>query len=81
MRTNEDELIQAMDVAGDHLVPEYGSRKAIQRATEELAWIKSLEESTAEPLDKCRAQWTLITTGHEAELLALLTPIQSTKTN
>lgn len=80
MRTNEDELIQAMDVAGDHLVQEYGSRKAIQRATEELAWIKSLEESTAEPLDKCRALWTLIKTGHEAELLALLTPIQATKT-
>jgi hypothetical protein len=72
MRTNEDELIQAMDVAGDHLVPEYGSRKAMQRATEELAWIKALEESPGEPLDKCRALWALITTGQEAELMKVL---------
>lgn len=72
MRTNEDELIHAMDVAGDHLVPEYGSRKAMQRAAEELAWIKSLEESPGEPLDKCRALWALITTGQEAELMKVL---------
>ncbi len=76
MRTNEDALIHAMDVAGDHLVPEYGSRKAMQRATEELALIKALEESPGEPLDKCRALWALITTGQEAELLALVTPSQ-----
>lgn len=72
MRTNEDELIHAMDVAGDHLVPEYGSRNAMKRAAEELAWIKSLEESSAEPLDKCRALWALITTGQEAELMNVL---------
>ena len=81
MRTNEDALIHAMDVAGDHLVPEYGSRKALQRAAEELAWIKALEESPGEPLDKCRALWALITTGQEAELLALVTSAQDAEKN
>jgi hypothetical protein len=76
MRIEKDELIHAMDVAGDHLVPDYGSPKAIHRAAEELAWIKALEESPCEPLDKCRALWALITTGRETELLALLTPMQ-----
>lgn len=80
MRTNEEVLIHAMDVATDHLVPEYGSRKAMKRATEELAWIKALEDSPAEPLDKCRALWVLVTTGHEAALLALVTPKQDAET-
>lgn len=79
MRTNEDDLIMAMDVAGDHLVPEYGSRNAQRRAEEELAWIKALEESMAEPEGKCRALWVLITTGHEADLLALIAPKQNPK--
>lgn len=77
VRTNEDELIHAMDVAGDHLVPEYGSRNAMRRATEELAWIKSLEESSAESLDKCRALWALITTGQEAQLMKVLNEVPS----
>lgn len=72
VRVNEDELIQAMDVAGDHLVKEYGSRNAMKRAAEELAWIKALEESSSEPLDKCRALWELITTGQEMGLLKVL---------
>ncbi len=76
MRIEKDELIHAMDVAGDHLVPDYGSPKAIHRAAEELAWIKALEEASSEPLDKCRALWALITTGRETELLALLPPMQ-----
>ena len=81
VRANEDELIQAMDVAGDHLVADYGSRKATQRAAEELAWIKALEESPGEPLHKCRALWALIKTGNEAELLALVTPSQEVEKN
>lgn len=72
MRTDEDALIDAMDVAGDHLVPEYGSRNATKRAEEELAWIKELEEVPGEPLDKCRALWELITTGREAALIKVL---------
>lgn len=79
VQTNEDELISAMDVAGDHLVPEYGSRNAQRRAEEELVWIKALDESMAEPEGKCRVLWTLITTGHEADLLALIAPKQDPK--
>ncbi len=81
MRTNEDELILAMDVAGDHLVPEYGSRNAMKRATEELAWIKALEDSPSEPLDKCRALWALITTGQEADLMKVLNEAPSHNLN
>ena len=81
MRTKEDELIHAMDVAGDHLIQEYGSRKAMQRAADELVWIKALEESPGEPLDKCRALWELITTGREAALLALVTPAHDAEKN
>jgi hypothetical protein len=74
MRANEDALIHAMDVAGDYLVQEYGTRKATQRAEEELALIKALEVLTTEPLEKCRALWELITTGREDAVQALLKP-------
>jgi hypothetical protein len=46
----------------------------IQRAEEELALIEALEALTAEPLEKCRALWELITTGREDAVLALLKP-------
>jgi hypothetical protein len=42
IRTDEDALIKAMNVAGDHLVEEYGGRKAKQRAELELDLIKQL---------------------------------------
>jgi hypothetical protein len=72
LRTSEEALIHAMDVAGDHLVPEYGSRNAMKRAAKELILIKELEDSPGEPLDKCRALWELITTGREAALMKVL---------
>jgi hypothetical protein len=40
IRTDEDALIKAMNVAGDYLVDEYGGRKAKQRAELELGLIK-----------------------------------------
>lgn len=72
IRTDEDVLVNAMDVAGDHLVKEYGSRKAMQRAAEELGLIKELEDAPGEPIEKCRALWSLITTGDESALLSLV---------
>jgi hypothetical protein len=45
IRTDEDALIKAMNVAGDHLVEEYGGRKAKQRAELELGLIKQLEDT------------------------------------
>ena len=74
IRTDEDALIKAMNVAGDHLVEEYGGRKAKQRAELELDLIKQLEDASGDALDKCRALWTLITTGKEDAVVALLEP-------
>ena len=74
IRTDEDALIKAMNVAGDHLVEEYGGRKAKQRAELELDLIKQLEDASGDALDKCRALWTLITTGKENAVVALVEP-------
>jgi hypothetical protein len=63
IRTNEDALIKAMNVAGDYLVAEYGGRKAKHQAEAELDLIKQLEEASGDAQDKCRALWALITTG------------------
>lgn len=72
LHTNEDALVGAMNVAGDDLVAEYGSRKAMQRAEEELQLIKRLEGNSADPQDKCRALWTLITTGQRTEMESII---------
>jgi hypothetical protein len=81
LRTNEEALIHAMDVAGDHLVAEYGSRNATKRAEKELSLIKELEDAPGEPLDKCRALWDLIKTGNEAALMKVLDEAPSHPTN
>jgi hypothetical protein len=72
LRTDEDALVAAMNVAGDGLVAEHGWRKAMQRAEAELQLIKRLEEASAGPRDKCRALWTLITTGERSEMDAII---------
>ena len=68
----EDTLVKAMDVAGDHLVAEYGGRKAKQRAAHELAILKDLEASPAEPRDRCAALWTLLKAGDDTPATKLL---------
>ena len=72
IRTDEDALIKAMNVVGDHIVEEYGGRKAKQRAELELDLIKQLEDAPGDALAKCRALWTLITTGSEDAVVALV---------
>jgi hypothetical protein len=72
IRTDEDALIKAMNVAGDHLVDEYRDPKAKQRAELELDLIKQLEKASGDALDKCRALWTLIATGEKDALVALV---------
>ncbi|MNN81400.1 hypothetical protein D3C81_1982220 [compost metagenome] len=72
IRTDEDVLIQAMNVAHDYLVEEYGGRKAKQRAELELDLIKQLENASSDTLAKCQALWSLITTGKEDAVLALV---------
>lgn len=72
IRTDEEALIKAMNVAGDHLIDEYGSRKAKQRAELELDLIKQLEDASGDALAKCRALWALITTGNEDAVVALI---------
>lgn len=74
IRTDEDALIKAMNVAGDQLVAEYGGRKAKQRAELELGLIRQLEDSSGDALAKCRALLTLITTGNEKAVVALVEP-------
>ncbi len=72
IRTDEDTLIKAMDVAGDHLVKEYGSRRAKQRAELELDLIQQLEDAPDDALAKCRALWALITSGDAEVVIALV---------
>lgn len=72
IRTDEEALINAMNVAGDHLVEEYGGRKAKQRAELELELIKQLEEAPGDAQDKCRVLWNLIKTGKEDAVVALI---------
>lgn len=71
INTEEDALIKSMNVAGDYLVKEYGSRNAKQRAEIELDLIKQLEIASCDAKAKCRALWTLITTGKDEEVVAL----------
>lgn len=70
IKTDENTLIKAMDVAGDYLIEDYGSRKAKQRAEVDLELIKQLEDASGEAQDKCRALWALITTGKSEDALA-----------
>lgn len=72
IRTDEDALIKAMDVADDYLVKEYGGRKAKQQAETDLELIKQLEDASGDAQDKCRALWALITTGKSEEAVALI---------
>jgi hypothetical protein len=72
IRTDEDTLIKAMDVAGDYLVKEYGGRKAQQQAEIDLDLIKQLEDASGDAQDKCRALWALITTGKSEDADALI---------
>ena len=80
IRTDEDALIQAMDVVGDYLVTEYGSRKAKHRAEQDLVLIKGLENSIADPQEKSHALWVLMTTGDDAEVAAILQASPATPT-
>lgn len=72
IKTDEDALIKAMDVAGDYLVRDYGGRKAKKQAEIDLDLIKQLEDAAGEARHKCRALWALITTGRSEELIALI---------
>jgi len=72
IKTDEQALIKAMNVAGDRLIEEYGSRKAMRRAETELELIKQLENVSGEALKKCRALWLLITRGDESEVVAFI---------
>lgn len=72
IKTDEDSLIKAMDVAGDYLVKDYGGRKAKQQAEIDLDLIKQLEDAPGDAQAKCSALWALITTGKEGEVVALI---------
>ena len=65
-------MIKAMNVAGDHLVDEYGGRKAKQCAELELDLIKRLENADGDALERCHALWELITAGKYDKAIALI---------
>jgi hypothetical protein len=71
LQTNEDALIAAMNIAEDSIVPEYGSRRAVQRAETELDAIKALDDSAAHANEKCSAIWAIIQQGNCGPALAL----------
>lgn len=68
-----------MDVAGDHLVAEYGGRKAKQLAAHELAILKDLEACAADARDRCAALWTLLTTGDDTAATKLFAVVAEAK--
>ena len=72
IKTDEDALIKAMDVAGDYLVKDYGGRKAKQQAEIDLDLIKQLEDAAGEAQEKCQAWWALIATGKSEDAVALI---------
>ena len=67
IRTDEDALIKAMDVAGDYLVKHYGDRHAKQTAKEELELIRRLDEVSGTAEQKCRTLWSVMTNGGPAQ--------------
>lgn len=73
IRTNQTDLVKAMNVADDYIVAEYGRLNAAQRAKDELGLIKKIEASPADASEKCKAIWDLIKSGDDTvanELLA-----------
>lgn len=79
VKTNEEDLIKSMNVAGDYLVAEYGGRKAMRCAEDELDLIKRLEDAPSESIEKCRALWALITQGRGDAVLDLLPDVSTCK--
>jgi len=73
-KVDEDALVAAMDVAGDHLIPEFGSRNAMRMAEGELKLIRQLDESSLEAKEKCRALLALIRKGETAEIMSNCVP-------
>lgn len=65
IKTTEEDLIKAMNVADDYLVKDYGSRIAQQAAKKELELIQRVEEARADAIEKCHALWALITSGDQ----------------
>lgn len=72
IKTDEEDLVEAMDVAGDYLVKEYGGRIAERQALNELNLIKQLEDADNDAKKKCEALLSLITTGKNEAAFALL---------
>ena len=78
-RVDQDQLLGAMNVAGDVLLAvERKGAPDKRRLKDELDLIKQLESAAGEPRGKCGAPWSLITTGDESAIVAILnaSPLQ-----
>lgn len=78
-RVDQDQLLDAMNVAGDALLA--AERKGApnkRRLKDELDLIRQLESAAGEPRGKCGALWSLITTGDESAIVAIVnaSPLQ-----
>lgn len=74
LQTGEPELVAAMNVADDCIVPHLDSRAIKPRAKEELLVIKSIRDASLTPRDRCEFTWRVIrgdrveTLGEEIEV-------------
>ncbi len=70
--TDEDKLVSAMNIAGDYIVRDYDTRTAKKIAIQELELIRALDTTTANPKEKTAALWTLLATGAQEQIQALV---------
>jgi hypothetical protein len=70
--TDEEALIQAMNVADDQIVRTYGERKAQHLAKSQLALVKEIEDACVDAKAKCNAIWKLIDSGDNIEIRKLI---------
>jgi hypothetical protein len=67
VKTNERDLVEAMNVSGDHLVSIFDTHQAKVTAETELKWIQQLDQSSISAQEKCRILISLIKKGEMDE--------------
>jgi hypothetical protein len=61
----ERALIEAMDIAGDYLLKDYGNRNAAKLAQRDLDLLGDMETLPFTPHERCQVVWMLIRTGDQ----------------
>lgn len=68
LQTREADLIAAMNVADDDIVPQLDSRSTQERAAMEPQLIKSIRDASLEPRERCDFTWRIIRGDRVASL-------------